>query len=271
MSKLLLYLCLSFFVAKAENDADPSKKLLVVMLDGCRWDYFKRNIDSHPGYRLFQSEGVVADYAQPIFPSSSFESWTTINTGLYSEHHQILANNMWDRETGDFFQLGDDNSTGNPKWWTDHIPIWTSLTQQGFNVSLHDWSRCDVPFKIDGGEPIKPKKCTPYLDANAYEEDEFEQFQIALDEAYLGLKSNEFDVAFVYYPNTDNVGHGSNPESMETMTEVWRVDKTFFDLLNTMKTDSFEVNMVVVADHGMTKSSNFVSNITFYQGCRSLG
>lgn len=226
------------------------------MLDGCRWDYFKRNAESHPAYRLFESEGVVADYVQPIFPSSSFESWTTINTGLYSEYHGILANNMWDRNNTEFFQLGNDNSTGNPRWWTDHIPIWTSLTKQGFNVSLHQWSRCDVPFKIDD-QDIKPKKCTPYLDADAYDVT-IQDFQLALTEAYTGLKSNEFDVAFVYFPNTDNLGHGYNPESFETMTGVWQVDQTFLHLLQTMKNESFEINMIVVADHGMTKSSNFV-------------
>ena len=57
-------------------------KLVVIMLDGCRHDYFKRDSKNHPGYRFIKENGVVADYVQPIFPSNSFQSWTTISTGI---------------------------------------------------------------------------------------------------------------------------------------------------------------------------------------------
>ena len=29
------------------------QKLIVVMLDGCRWDYFTRDIEKHPGFKRF--------------------------------------------------------------------------------------------------------------------------------------------------------------------------------------------------------------------------
>ena len=57
-------------------------KLVVIMLDGCQHDYFKRDSKNHPGYRFIKENGVVADYVQPIFPSNSFQSWTTISTGI---------------------------------------------------------------------------------------------------------------------------------------------------------------------------------------------
>jgi predicted AlkP superfamily pyrophosphatase or phosphodiesterase len=34
-----------------------------------------------PNLKRFISEGVSAEYVQPIFPSMSFPSWTTIVTG----------------------------------------------------------------------------------------------------------------------------------------------------------------------------------------------
>ena len=67
-------------VSLAENTRN---KLIVVMLDGCRHDYFSRNETNHPGFQHFKNQGVVAEYVQPIYPSSSFESWTSISTGLY--------------------------------------------------------------------------------------------------------------------------------------------------------------------------------------------
>ena len=57
-------------------------KLIFIMLDGCRHDYFQSDSKNHPGVRFIKENGVVADYVQPIFPSNSFQSWTTISTGI---------------------------------------------------------------------------------------------------------------------------------------------------------------------------------------------
>jgi predicted AlkP superfamily pyrophosphatase or phosphodiesterase len=35
-----------------------------------------------PTFTRFASEGVKADYVQPIFPSLSMTSWTTMITGI---------------------------------------------------------------------------------------------------------------------------------------------------------------------------------------------
>ena len=51
------------------------------MFDGLRWDYF--NVQDHPGFSKIKENGAVADYVQPILPSSSFQSWTTIATGTF--------------------------------------------------------------------------------------------------------------------------------------------------------------------------------------------
>ena len=228
------------------------------MLDGCRWDYFSRNEEIHEGFQKFKYQGVVADYVQPIFPASSFQSWTTINTGLFPESHQIIGNNMHDRETKENFTLGDDSSTGNPKWWTGHIPIWTSLTHQGYKVSLHHWSRCDVPFFIDG-EEIHPKICTPYLDEENGYTDDIPIFTQALYDTYNNIRSGEIDVGFVYYPTIDTMGHGYGPEGEGVVNEVYQVDKVFSQFLTFLEKENMAdvVNIIVVADHGMTERSNF--------------
>ena len=123
-------------VSLAENTRN---KLIVVMLDGCRHDYFSRNETNHPGFQHFKNQGVVAEYVQPIYPSSSFESWTSISTGLYPNKHGILGNFMYDRENKDFFDLVIDSTTYQSKWWSDHVPIWTTLTQNGIrNDNLED-------------------------------------------------------------------------------------------------------------------------------------
>ena len=68
------------------------------------------------------------------------------------------------------------------------MPIWTTLTHQGYKVGLHHWSRCDIEFSIEG-KSIKPEKCDPYSDhtndgteGNGYTDD-LEVLKDALDQA----------------------------------------------------------------------------------------
>mgnify|MGYP002049080671 CR=1 FL=1 len=136
----------------------------------------------------------------------SLKKWllSFLLSGLFSENHQILGNTIYDRDSGEIFELHDDIATENPKWWQGHTPIWTSLTQQGFNVSLFHWSKCNVEFKI-GEETVMPKYCEQY-DNNNTHTDTVEIFETALNASFEDIKKNEIDVAFVYYPNIDNLG-----------------------------------------------------------------
>ena len=77
---LLLFFVVSIFVGV------NSDKLAVIMLDGFRWDYInKMSDDDVPNFKKFFSDGIRAEYVQPIFPSVSFPSWTTIATGTTSK------------------------------------------------------------------------------------------------------------------------------------------------------------------------------------------
>ena len=59
-----------------------AKQTVVVMLDGFRSDYASRaDPNDVPTFTRFASEGVKAEYVQPIYPSISMPSWTTIVTG----------------------------------------------------------------------------------------------------------------------------------------------------------------------------------------------
>ena len=96
------------------------------------------------------------------------------------------------------FDLYNDTTTGNKKWWSGHVPIWTTLTHQGYKVGLHHWSRCDIEFSIEG-KPIKPVKCDPYSDhtndgteGNGYTDD-LQVLKDALDQSVEDL-ANEVTV-----------------------------------------------------------------------------
>ncbi|KAG8192377.1 hypothetical protein JTE90_029104 [Oedothorax gibbosus] len=63
------------------NDALSGKnKLLLILVDGCRWDYPDQ--EGLPGFRKLEENGVRAPYVTPIFPSNSYPNWYTITTGM---------------------------------------------------------------------------------------------------------------------------------------------------------------------------------------------
>lgn len=59
-----------------------SNKLLVLMIDGFRWDYFDFFEDDElPGFQQFMQTGVKAEYLQPAFPSYTFVNLYSLMTG----------------------------------------------------------------------------------------------------------------------------------------------------------------------------------------------
>ena len=183
-------------------DSTIGDKLVLIMLDGFRWDYVDRLPDEQvPNFRAFLSGGTRAEYVQPIFPSVSFPSWTTIATGMRAERHGITGNYIYNRETGLEFSMTAINTpadtTTDPSWWSQHVPIWSSATAEGIRTSMYLWSRCDVPF-----EGVLPEKCVHYNNIDCLRIDLFVQ---NLQEAAYDL-DNGFDLSMIYYGNVDEVG-----------------------------------------------------------------
>ena len=185
MRFLILFTLLTFFWASSGHD---NPKLLVIMFDGCRYHYFSRMEPNTGAYEKIKTEGVIV-YVQPILPSLSWPSWTTIVTGLYPEDHQITGNHMQDPQTGERFNPKNDSSTRDEKWWKGHIPIWSTLTDRGYKVGLHKWSRCDVPFIVNN-KPILPEKCQPYFSSN-YSAD-INSFKEALENSLNDIQNVSF-------------------------------------------------------------------------------
>src|SRR4030081_2045034 len=68
--------------------------LILVSLDGWRWDYIDRQ--PAPNLKALAARGVHATAMIPSFPVLTFPNHYTIVTGLYPEHHGIVANTMRD-------------------------------------------------------------------------------------------------------------------------------------------------------------------------------
>ena len=68
-----------------------------------------------PGFTELISNGVKAKWVNPLYPTVSYPSWTTLSTGLFAESHNIVGNYFYDAKEKDSFSLFDNDATGKPK------------------------------------------------------------------------------------------------------------------------------------------------------------
>ncbi len=73
---------------------DLKPTVILISLDGFRYDY----IDKYkpPTLNALAKDGVRAKWMIPSFPTKTFPNHYTIATGLYPEHHGIVANDVYD-------------------------------------------------------------------------------------------------------------------------------------------------------------------------------
>lgn len=221
-------------------------KLLYIMMDGLRWDYVdQQDATVLPGFSRILQEGVRAEWTDPLFPSLSYPTWTTLSTGRYAETHDIVGNYFYDADAKDNFSLFDTASTGKPKWWTSE-PIWTTAEKAGLRTAQFLWSRCDVP--MDG---VITEFCEPFVKIPGKEIFET-NIQRALEKFDEG-----FDFVQVYTEHADNTGHNFGPESEEVRQAVRDLDDVLVQLMAGLEERGLvdSVNIVIVSDHGMTNTA----------------
>ena len=74
----------------------------------------------------------------PAYPSLTFPNHISIVTGLYPEHHGIVANSFWDpaREQTYVYTQTQSNSDGS---WYSGTPLWVLAEQQGMRSACLFW------------------------------------------------------------------------------------------------------------------------------------
>ena len=87
---------------------------VMVSLDGFRDDYTRAYVT--PFFDQMAEMGVSATM-QPSFPSKTFPNHYTLVTGLYPDHHGIIANKFYDKATGLTFSLGNKATKQDPRFW----------------------------------------------------------------------------------------------------------------------------------------------------------
>ena len=223
------------------NAAPARLPLLLISLDGFRWDYLAQHPAETPRLSELARTGASVRSLIPVFPSNTFANHYTIVTGLYPAHHGILNNKFFDPTLGRPFQYNVPLVARQSAWWGGE-PIWNTATKQGRVSATNFWPGADVEI---GGR--RPTYWLPF-DMNR-------PFATRLEELAGWLRLPEGkrpDVITFYLENTNGAGHAGGPDSAQLTAAVQLLDQEVGAIIDLFRADHQAFNVLVVSDHGMT-------------------
>lgn len=217
--------------------------LILISIDGFRPDYLDR-----PGavrLRELAASGVRAKQLIPAFPTKTFPNHYTIATGLYPEHHGIVANSMTDPDLGRFTTT-DTVTNRDPRWWGGE-PIWLTAIKQGRRAATMFWVGSEGA--IQGIRPNYWRAFDPRIPAGARVDQVLEWLALPA-----GLAP---DLVTLYFNRVDLIGHRRGPESAAVDSAIGETDAAIGRLIDSLRTRGLlpRTNVIVVSDHGITTIS----------------
>jgi predicted AlkP superfamily pyrophosphatase or phosphodiesterase len=226
--------------ARSRATAQSVEPILVLLsFDGWRWDYTDRF--DVPNLRRLAARGVRVRELIPSFPALTFPNHYTLVTGLYPEHHGIVANVMNDPAMPERFTMSADTSR-DAAWWGGE-PIWVTAIKQGRRAATMFWPGSEVAVRN-----VRPTYWKPFdskLPATA-------RTAQAID--WLALpEPDRPSVITIYQEIVDHAGHEFGPDSAEVAAAAAELDRNLgvltgeIDRLNL----AGRTTVVVVSDHGM--------------------
>ena len=228
--------------ASTTGDAPPP--LLLVSIDGFRADYL--DLHEAPVLERLAAEGLRAEGLIPAFPSKTFPNHYSIVTGLYPEHHGIIANNMYDPGFDASFSLSDRDAVGDGRWWGGE-PIWVTAQRQGLRSATLFWPGSEAEI---GG--LRPTHWLPY----EHDMPGAARVEQVLD--WLDLPPGERpSFLTLYFSRVDSQGHWYGPASDSTARAVAEVDRFLGMLIGGLEARDLlgRMHLLVVSDHGMAATS----------------
>jgi len=215
--------------------------VVLVSLDGFRWDYARRDGATHllalGKHGVWAPEGML-----PSYPSLTFPNHFTIVTGLYPEHHGLVANSFYDETKQARYGIGDSKAVTDGSWYSG-TPLWSLAESQGMRTACFFWPGSEA--KIAGFQPSYYLKFDDKIDDTA-------RIQQVL--AWLRLPAADRPhFITLYYSEPDHEGHEFGPDAPETKAAALKVDGLVGKLKAGLDATGLPIDLVVVSDHGMAK------------------
>lgn len=261
MRRLSLHLsvlvCLLLGGCASTTPPAGDRLLLVVSLDGFRWDYLDRY--RAPTLQSLAAQGVRARSLRPSFPTKTFPNHYTLVTGLRPARHGIVGNWFYDPASGETFGMSKPVSNTQSRWWGGE-PVWITAERQGVRSACYYWPGSEAPH---GG--LRPAFWRPFDDRTP----SVERVDGLL--AWLDRPAAERPrLALMYFSAVDTAGHKLGPDSPDLQAAITEVDDALARLLAGLDRLGLRArtDLVVVSDHGMSPIS--AERVIFFEDLMDL-
>ena len=230
----------------ANSDAAQNAHYVVlVSLDGFRWDYARR--DDAVNLLALGRKGVWApEGMMPSYPSLTFPNHFAIVTGLYPEHHGLVANTFYDEKKQARYAISDAQAVRDGSWYSG-VPLWSLAESQGMHAACLYWPGSEA--EIAGH---RPSWYAVFDKTQATDEVE----QARIEDAVALLKMPEAErphLITIYYSEPDHEGHEFGPDAPQTRAAALKMDRMIGKLKKALDATNLPIDLVVVSDHGMAK------------------
>ncbi len=236
--------------------------VVLVSLDAFRYDYAEKFGLAH--LRSLAAHGASAPQGMiPSYPSLTFPNHYTIVTGLYPEHHGLVANSFFDPARNATYHYNHDDTAADGSWYGG-TPLWSLAEQQGMRTASIFW-----PGSM---AEIAGKRPSYYM----LFDDKFDDSK-RIDQVvqWLSLPPAERPhLITVYYSNADHAGHDFGPDSEQTRTAIHHLDDVMGELYSRLGALKLPVDLIIVADHGMVTYSHplvILNDLVSLQGINHVG
>lgn len=238
---LLVFLATSWARAAPDTRESP---LVLISLDGFRWDYCDLYPEETPTLRALRREGVSTRGLIPSFPSNTFPNHYTLVTGLRPARHGIVNNDFFDPVLGEFFNANQPAPQRDSRWWGGE-PIWVTAIKQGKQAAASFWVGSEAQI---GG--VRPTFWSPFNYSIP--------FQKRLDDliGWLKLPANQRPAFVAFYlEETNGAGHRFGPNSPQVAAAVKLCDERVAAIRAALEQAGVTPNLLIVSDHGMTATN----------------
>jgi predicted AlkP superfamily pyrophosphatase or phosphodiesterase len=246
-------------IEKGARTQAPARALLVISIDGLRYDYLDDREHAIPNLRRLREEGAHASSVHGVWPTVTYPAHTTLVTGATPARHGIISNVVFDP-----FEKND----GGWYWYASDVRVptlWDAATAAGIDVANETWPvtvgariRYNLPqfwrARNVEDEKLLGQISTPGLLAEAARPGrapgEHNDDRARADAGLFLLRAKRPGLTFVYLTDLDTVQHEHGPMSKEAWATLERADTLVGELVATASASLPHLAVAIVSDHG---------------------
>ncbi|MBT3587304.1 MAG: alkaline phosphatase family protein [Flavobacteriaceae bacterium] len=233
------------------NSIASEKKpyLILISLDGFRWDYLEKYKPPH--LINFIKNGINSESLIPSFPTKTFPNHYTIATGMYPDKHGIIANSFFSYDKDMTYRIRDREKVEDGSFYSGN-PIWIQANKANMVTASY--------FFVGTEANIQGLKPTYY-----YRFDNSVKNEVRVNQAIDWLKlppKKRPHLITMYFSDMDDTGHKYGTKNDEELKKtLFELDKQLGVLFKGIEKTGLPVNIIIVSDHGMSTVaiSNFIA------------